>query len=405
MAVIALGAVLAACEPVSAQWLQWGGPTQGFEADSKGLAKSWPEEGPPKLWQRDLGEGYSAILVDGDRLFTMYRGDEKETVICLDAASGKTVWEREYDSKPAEGHEHGFGDGPRSTPLIVGDRLYAVGVAGKMHCLNKQDGTVYWSHDLWKDFGGSFLNHGYSSSPIAYQDTIIVLNGGEDASLIAFDKLTGGVVWKNLGFKNSYSTPKLVRVGGKDQLITFMANEIIGVDPANGNLAWRYEIGNQWGQNVCMPTWYEDDGILFFSTTGAGSRGLKLTRNGDKTEAEELWSSRKVQFYHVTSVRDGDHVFGSTGNGPAFLAAINGKTGKVAWRERGFAKATCVKVDGRLIILDEDGQLALATATPDGLTVHSKVKLLDRVAWTVPTIVGKTMYVRNKKTIMALDLG
>jgi hypothetical protein len=146
--------------------------------------------------------------------------------------------------------------------------------------------------------------------------------------------------------------------------------------------------------------------MLFFSVSGAGSRGVKLTKDGDKTKVEEIWSSRKIQFYHVTSVRIGDYVYGSTGNGPNFFAAINFKTGKIAWRKRGFSKATCVYADGKFIILDEDGNLGLATATPEDLTVHSKVKLVDNgVAWTVPTIVGKNMYIRDKNTIMALDLG
>ena len=133
---------------------------------------------------------------------------------------------------------------------------------------------------------------------------------------------------------------------------------------------------------------------------------MKLARKGDKTELVEVWSSRKIQFYHVTSVAIGDYVYGSTGSrDPCFFAAINIKDGKVAWRERGFAMATCVLADGQLISLDEDGQLGLATATPEKLTVHSKVSLLDKVSWTVPTVVGTKMYVRDKKIIMALDLG
>ena len=123
------------------------------------------------------------------------------------------------------------------------------------------------------------------------------------------------------------------------------------------------------------------------------------------TAVEEVWSTRKIQFYHVTTVRDGDYVYGSTGNGPAFMAAINIKTGEIAWRKRGFAKANCLYADGKLIILDEDGTLYLATASPEDLTVHSQVELLDKVSWTVPTLSGKTLYIRDKHRIRALDLG
>ena len=143
------------------------------------------------------------------------------------------------------------------------------------------------------------------------------------------------------------------------------------------------------------------------SAYDSGSRVIKLTKQEGKTVPEQLWYSRKMRIHHGNAVRIGDHVYGSSGDfGTAFLVGMEIKTGKVAWRDRGFAKATCVVGDGKLIILDEDGQLALATATPQGLTVHSKCKVAtEEYAWAAPTLVGKTLYVRDRKHIMALDLG
>lgn len=402
-------AVLCACNaaPSSrAPWGQWGGPNQDFAVETTGLADQWPEKGPERIWERELGDGYSAILADGGRLYTMYRSEDKETVIAMDAQSGKTVWEYKYDSAPHEGHVEQFGGGPRSTPLLYGDRLYTIGVAGKMHCLNKENGKVYWTHDLWgSEFNGTILNHGYSNSPVAYKNTIIVMVGGEGTSLVAFDKNDGHVVWKSQDFANSYSTPKLINVGGEDQLACYMGSEMVGIDPNNGDLKWRFDHENRWKQNVCMPMWDGKD-TLFFSNLHSGSHGLKLTRVGNETKAEELWSTRKIQFYHVTSVRVGDYIYGLSGqNTPCFFSAINMKTGKIAWRKRGFSNATTILADGKLIILDSDGTLALAKATPEEFKVLSKASIVESVAWTVPTLVGKTLYVRDKKKIMALDLG
>jgi len=391
--------------PASGQWTQWGGPHQDFTASSAGLADKWPEDGPKKLWRRELGEGYSAILVDGERLYTMGRVDGKEAAFCLNAKTGDTLWEHKYDTLIREGHIKQFGEGPRSTPLLSEGKLYTIGVSGKMHCLDAADGRVVWSHGLWDEYEGTFLEHGYSSSAFAYKDRVIVMVGGEGHSLIALNKNDGSVIWKKLDFGNSYSTPKLINLDGEDQLVCPMASEIVGIDPATGDLKWQIPFANQWKQNVSLPVWGSDNHLVI-SSPEIGTKGVKLVRNGGETKVEELWSTPKVRFYHATPVRVGDYVYGSSGEmGTCFYVAVNVNTGEIGWRKRGLAKATTLYADGKLIILDEEGNLAIAKATPDDLDIMAKVPLLEETAWTVPTLVGKTLYVRDKTQIMALDLG
>ncbi len=396
-----------AAEKSSESWPQWGGVKQDFVVPTSGLSLNWPDGGPKKIWERELGEGYSSIIVDGGRVYTMYRSGDDEIVIAMDRQSGETVWQYKYNAPAHKNHVMQFGAGPRSTPLLFDGRLYTIGVAGKMHCLDKENGKVLWSHTLWdgKEFDGTFLNHGYSSSVFPYKNTVIVMVGGKGEALVAFDKKDGHVAWKNQDFGNSYCTPKLINLDGEEQLLCFMAKEIIAVDPNNGTLKWRKEHGNRWGQNVAMPVWGEDH-YLLYSSPEVGSKGVKLVRNGSKTEVEDLWSTRKIQFYHTTPIRIGDYVYGSSGTmQPCFFSAINVKTGKIAWRKRGFSNATSIYADGHFIILDEDGNLAIATASPEDFVVHSKAKVLDKVSWTVPTLVGHTLYLRDKHKIMALDLG
>ena len=220
---------------------------------------------------------------------------------------------------------------------------------------------------------------------------------------MAFNQHDGKVEWRALGFKNSYSSPRIVNVAGEQQLVVFMAEELIGVNPDSGELRWRYPHANQWRHNITMPAVAGGD-TIFLSSPGA--RGLRLVPDGESIRVEEVWSARRVQFYHASSAQIGEWVYGSSGTmGPAFMTAVNIRTGEVAWRERGFAKANCVAADGKLVILDEDGMLYLATATPEELVVHAEMQLLDRVAWTVPTIVGTTLYVRDRRQILAVDLG
>jgi outer membrane protein assembly factor BamB len=326
-------------------------------------------------------------------------------VICLAASDGKTIWEQRYEAPLAKTHVTQFGEGPRATPLISGGTIYAVGVSGKLHALDKASGKVLWSHDLWGELGGTVLDHGYASSPVEYGSTLIALVGGTGHGIVAFDKADGKIVWKSQDFQNSYSSPRILKVNGKDQLVTFMATELVALDPKTGALLWTHPHENQWRQNINMPMLI-DGNRLFLSAPEAGAKGLKLVAEGDKTRVEEVWATRKIQFYHVTAVSEGDWAYGSTGQAaPAFLAAINMRTGEIGWRERGMAKANVIWADGKLVVLDEAGKLYLATATPESLVVHATASLFEDVAWTVPTIVGKTMFVRNRKNAMAVDLG
>ena len=144
----------------------------------------------------------------------------------------------------------------------------------------------------------------HDDSPIGYKNLVIATVGGEGSSIIAFDGKSGSVVWQKHDFGNSYSTPKIIKVDGKDQLICFMANEVVGLDPKSGELEWSFAQSNRWKQNICMPVWGEDN-ILFITSTQAGSHGLKLTRDGDKTNVETLWSNKKVGVHHSNAIRVG----------------------------------------------------------------------------------------------------
>ena len=173
---------------VSAQeWPQWGGPNRNFVVKAKGLAAKWPAEGPKKLWTRPLGEGHSAVLVDGKTLYTMYSAGEQEVVIALAADTGKTIWEHKY-AAPTAGLDYEYGFGPHATPVVAGNLLFTVGSIGQLNALDKRTGKIVWGHDLWKDFGGKKMDRGYSCSPLLYKDTLILTLGGKDQTLIAFNQ-------------------------------------------------------------------------------------------------------------------------------------------------------------------------------------------------------------------------
>lgn len=391
---------------VFAQWPQFGGPNRDFKSDATGLAEKWSDDGPRPIWSRSLGEGYSSIVMDGGRLFTMYRSSDKEIVVALDAGTGETIWEQEYEAPIAEGIEKRFGVGPRSTPTIAADHVYAIGITGKLSCLTKKDGKLVWSHDLMREFGAKAPEFGFASSPIVYGNTLIAAVGGKGSGMMAFDLMSGSVIWQRHDFENTYSSPMVIDVDGQDQVVLLVDREIVAIDPTNGDVIWRHEHVNQWKTNISTPVWNGVD--LLFVTSGGegGGRVLKLARKDGKTSLEEVWANRKTGVGQSNVLRVEDHLYGCAGYGPnSFIMAVNLETGKTAWKERGYKSGTMLYADGKLIVLSGDGDLSLIEASPKACTVLSTFKLFEKDSWTVPTLVGQRLYVRNRETIVALDLG
>ena len=305
-----------------AGWHQWGGPNRDFIIDAPGLADRWPDDGPPILWERPLGVGHSAIVEGDGRLFTMYRigdgrnregpWDLEESVVALDAATGATLWEHTYPSALAD---FNFGAGPHSTPLLVDGRLFTVGTYKQLYAFEAATGDILWSHDLVAEFGAPPLlprpvvRSGYGCSPIAYDDLVICSVGGPGQSVMAFRQRDGTVAWRSGHFLTSQAPPILINVDGQDQLVFFAGQSVNGLDPTDGRILWSHvhDAGND--LNLSHPLW-GDDNILFVSSAYiAGSRALRLSRDGETTNVEELWFSSRLRFMFLNGIRLGDHVY------------------------------------------------------------------------------------------------
>ncbi|MCG3126453.1 MAG: Outer membrane protein assembly factor BamB [Phycisphaerae bacterium] len=402
---LALASAAALAPAAHAQWPQWGGPNRDFRVAAAHLPDAFPDTGPRTLWSRELGDGYSAISAADGVLYTMAQAADDEIVLAINAADGKDLWQHRYTPTVWPKMNKDFGVGPRAAPLIVDDRVYTIGCTGLMLCLDRASGKPLWSHELDSEFGATQLDFGYSTSPMRYKNNLITFCGGKQAGVIAFDLKTGDTVWKSAELENSYSSPIVINVGGQDQVVAFMATEVVGLNAENGEILWRHPQENRFKCNVSTPSW-ADDGVLFVgSAYDIGSSGLKLTRAGGATRLEVLWSNPKMRVNFSNTVRDGEFVYGMSGDdGPVFFSAINVKTGKLAWRERGYKRSSLLLADGKLVILDEDGNLMIATASPDGAKVLSKHKLLEATAWTAPTLVGDTLYLRDRKKLMAVAM-
>ena len=386
-------------------WPGWGGPGGDFQVAAAGLGDRWPAEGPLEVWSRPLGEGYSAVAVGDGVLFTMYRDDGDESVVALNAADGKIRWEHRYPAPTREKNAVQFGEGPNATPLLLADRIVTLGYTGILRCLDREDGRLLWSHDLIREYEGEVLTWGNSASPILHDGQVIVLVGGAQGAM-AFTPEDGSIIWRSPAGTVSYATPIVIDVDGQKQLVYFGADEVRGLDAKDGRLEWSYPCLNQHRNNATGALWGKDNLLWVPTQLDGGTRVLRLGRDGEKTTVAQVWESNRLSIHFWNSLRLGDHVYLSVGGQAAFLVAVAVKTGEIAWRERGFPKANLLQAGDRTLLFDESGRLTMARLSPEGLEVISTAQIVEEQrTWTVPTLAGTTLYIRDQKILRALDLG
>jgi outer membrane protein assembly factor BamB len=330
-------------------------------------------------------------------------------VIALNAADGKTLWEYKYPSAPLNFR---YGAGPHASPLVVGSRVFTAGTNKQIHAFDKVTGKLLWSHDLVKEFAAPptlirpAVKAGYACNPLAYKDTIILSAGGEGQSVMALRQSDGAMVWKGGSFLVAEAAPILIDVGGQKQVVVVGGQTINGLDPDTGRILWSHGHETSGDMNNSMPIWGADNLLVVNAAYNSGSRALRLTLEGKQTRVEEIWYSKRMRVMFGNAIRVGGHIYGTSGDfGPAFLIALDIQSGEPAWQERGYGRSSLLYGDGKAIIMDEDGSLILAQISPAGVKVLAKTHLFDTTSWTVPSLVGTTLYARDRAKIVALDLG
>jgi outer membrane protein assembly factor BamB len=388
-------------------WTQWGGPRRNFQTDSSGLRDSWPASGPRVVWKRALGEGYSSAAVENGVLYTMYGRPRQEVVLAANAETGATLWEVPNPMTFQSDAAQDMGNGPYSTPLIVGDRLFTTGVAGRLQCLDKKTGKVLWVQELVRDLGGSQMMYGYASSPIAFREMVIVPVGGRGKALMAFHQADGKVAWSRNDFGNVYSSPLLIDLGGLEQLVALLDGAVLAVNPHNGDPQWQIPFKAGYSIAIATPVWGPGNLIFVSAEYDAGAKAIQLQRDGMQTKATELWSSPRLRLHNGNAMLiDGTLYFSSGGKGSqAILSAVDARSGQVHWQQRSIQKATFVWADRKLITLDQDGNLLIAHPSREGFRISAQAPLLSHLSWTPPSLVGTRLYLRDRRDMMAVDLG
>jgi outer membrane protein assembly factor BamB len=383
----------------AADWPQWRGPNRNGISRETGLIEAWPEGGPPKIWQaQGLGEGYAGVAIAKGRLFTQGQRGDQQFVLALDAATGKKLWET--PTGPAIKVDQG--NGPRGTPTVEGDRLFAMAVDGTLVSLDVRTGGVKWKMNLAEKFGGKAPHWGYSESPLIDGNNLIVTPGGPGAAVVALNKKTGNLVWKSQSDRAGYSSAIAAEVGGIRQIIVFTAQEVVGLRASDGALLWNYDKVSNKTANIATPIF--QNGFVFLSSAyGTGCALLKLSVEGESVKASEVYFNKDMMNHYSTSVVVDGTVYGFSN---LILTAMNLETGQVAWRDRSVGKGLVTYADGELYLFSEAGVAGLAEATPAGYKEKSRFQIPHGAfeTWTPPVISGGRMYLRVQDDLYCYDI-
>ncbi len=403
----------------AADWPGWRGPNRDAISTEKGLLAEWPKEGLPLLWKmQGLGRGYSSIAIAGGRIFTMgdrtlKEGGEAQFVLAFDCATRKELWA----ARVGEPHRDG---GPRGTPTVDGERVYAIGTSGDLVCLDAASGGEKWRKSFEKDFGGRMMSGWrYSESPLVDGERLVCTPGGKNAVMAALDKQTGAEVWRcalpDIGGGGQdgagYSSIVVSEACGVRQYVQIIGRGAIGVAAKDGAFLWGYNRIANGVANITTPVVRND--LLFVSTAyGTGSALLRLVPAGGGVKAEEVYflDADTFQNHHGGVVLVGDHIYGGHGQNAGAPMCIELATGKVAWKERApfRGSAAVLYADGRLYFRYENGDgLTLVEASPEAYREKGRIKTDGEgggPAWAHPVILDGKLYLRRNDFLVCYQV-
>lgn len=379
-----------------ANWPQWRGPNRDGVSKETGLLKQWPEKGPSLVWKASgAGSGYSSFSIANGRMYTMGLRGDREFVIAFDITNGKEAWATPHGSA----FRNDRGDGPRGTPTIDGDRLYALGGSGDLTCLDVKTGKIVWTKNVLREFGGSNITWGISESPLVMGNKVLVNAGGRNASIVALNKDNGSVIWKSQSDESGYSSAIPLQVNGGTQVVFFTHDRALGLDINDGRLLWEYGKPANNVANVATPI-VRGNRVFISSDYGTGGGVVEIKADG---RAQEVYFTKDMRNHHSSSVLVGDYLYGFSSS---ILTAMKFDTGEIAWRDRSVGKGSLVYADGNLYCFSENGIVGLVEATPTGYHEKGRFRIQqgELPTWTHPVVAGGRLYLRDQDTIYAFDV-
>jgi outer membrane protein assembly factor BamB len=411
----------ASCAAAASDWPQFLGPARDGRSPDRVLVPGWLERGLRERWRTPVGEGYSGLAVAGDRLVSMDSDGSSEFVFARAVADGREVWRVKLGPSPRDVYG---GLGPRVTPTCDRGVLYLTTAELDLVALRVDTGRELWRQSLGRAMGARAPAEGNSASVLVEGDRLFAVVGGASGrSAAAFDRATGRLLWSALDDRASYSSPVALTLGGRRQVLFLTATHLRALEPETGRLLWSHPWPTRDGVNAATPIHVPPDGLFISSAYDQGAALLRIasagpsdsttaaTRSGagsagsasparDAFAATEVWRSKAMKNHFNNSVLLGSTLYGFDG---FLLKAVDTASGRALWAERGFGEGSLISAGDHLVVLGEDGELALVRADPARLDVRARLPVLNGRCWTPPALAGGRLYLRNAREMVALE--
>ncbi len=395
-------------------WPHRRGPNYNGISAETDLADTWPEEGPPVLWAREMGRGYSAFTVVGDRVYTQSQSLLQQAVLCLDANTGQTLWSHRYawPYDPA-----GMYPGPRATPTWRHGRVFFAGPSGLVGCVDATTGRPLWSLNVTETFNGRGTDFGYACSPTVVDDKVLLPVGGKGASVVALDADTGATVWAAGDEPASYCSVIPIKLSGRQLVVAYLRNALSIFDPATGRLCWQKGLSRDYDEHAAAPM-FEEPYLVITSAFRRGAECYRLElQPGDPltVEARSVWFNPKFSNDVASSVLYDGHIYGfdlrdiqSKAHRPSRgeFRCLDVATGEIRWSSKEPGHASLIVADGKLILLNDRGEVILARANPEEYTELARARVFaNEICWTTPALANRRLYLRSPSKAVCLYVG
>lgn len=386
------------------EWTQWRGPARDGSVSGKNVPAKWPES-LQRTWRVEIGEGYSSPVVAGGRVFVHVRRDPEEVVAAINLADGKVVWEQKYQAVFNKNqYAVQMAKGPNSTPLVIGNRLFTLGVTGVLNAWDTATGRLLWTRDFSKSIDTSKLFCGTAASPLAVDGRVVVQVGSDihGGQVLGLNPATGATEWEWRGLGPGYASPVVIDLGGRTHLVTMTEGSIVGVDGKNGKELWSAPFPDEWHENISTPLWTGTH--LVVSGTRQGTHAYSLTQANGKWQATEVWKNPDVAMYMSSPVFGDGLIYSHSSKKKGQFVAVDAKTGALKWATEGREgeHASLLLTPQHVVFLTNGADLIVAKRNTPAFAVEKRYEVAEAATFAMPVLLGSTILVRDAKGLMLL---